>query len=362
MGIPILLVSVVLLLNSHVGLCGCYKRIFSFGDSIIDTGNFAYTTGKNPTPVKESPYGMTYFKRSTGRVCDGRVLVDFYAQALGLPLLPPSIPEEGTGQFPTGANFAYLGATALAPAYYKAKFNFDMGGSSHLDLQLDSLKKVLARIAPGDNATKSLLAESLIIMGEIGGNDYNFGLLARNRPRDTPFQYMPDVIGRIGTAVQDVINLGAKTVLVPGNFPIGCVPAYLSAFQSNNTADYDRNGCLVWYNDFSQKHNQLLTKEVQRLSSQNPGVKIIFADYFGGAMQFVQNPKKYGIDDPLVSCCGGDGRYHTGKGCDKNSKVWGNPGSFASWDGIHMTEKAYSVIADGVLNGPFADPALLRTC
>jgi lysophospholipase L1-like esterase len=57
-----------------------------------------------------------------------------------------------------------------------------------------------------------------------------------------------------------------------------------------------------------------------------------------------------GIDDPLVACCGGDGRYHTGKGCDKNATVWGNPAKFASWDGVHMTEKAYSSIADGVLN------------
>jgi hypothetical protein len=116
-------------------------------------------------------------------------------------------------------------------------------------------------------------------MGEIGGNDYNYWLFARGQPRGTPFQYMPDVISRISTAVQDdVTNLGTKAVLVPGNFPIGCVPQYLSAFQSN--------GCLVWHNDFSQKHNQLLGQEVQRLRSQNPGVKFTFADYFSSAMQF----------------------------------------------------------------------------
>jgi lysophospholipase L1-like esterase len=69
-----------------------------------------------------------------------------------------------------------------------------------------------------------------------------------------------------------------------------------------------------------------------------------------------------GIDDPLVACCGGGGRYHTGKGCDKNATLWGNPSAFASWDGLHMTEKAYSIIADGVLNGPFADTPLLKTC
>ncbi|TVU35786.1 hypothetical protein EJB05_17689, partial [Eragrostis curvula] len=149
MGIPILLFSVILLLSSPVALCGCYKRIFSFGDSIIDTGNFAYTTGNSSTPVKEPPYGMTYFHHPTGRVSDGRVLVDFYAQAFNLPLVPPSIPEQNSGQFPTGANFAYLGATALPPDYYKVKYNFEMGGSSNLGMQLDSFKTVLARIAPG---------------------------------------------------------------------------------------------------------------------------------------------------------------------------------------------------------------------
>jgi hypothetical protein len=75
----VLLVSLVLLLiNSPVGLCGCFKRIFSFGDSIIDTGNFASTVGS--APIKELPYGMTYFNRSTGRVCDGRVIIDFYGE------------------------------------------------------------------------------------------------------------------------------------------------------------------------------------------------------------------------------------------------------------------------------------------
>ncbi|KAL6615697.1 hypothetical protein ACP70R_037967 [Stipagrostis hirtigluma subsp. patula] len=342
MGSPVLLVSVVLLLNSPVGLCGCYKRIFSFGDSIIDTGNFAYATGKSPTPVKELPYGMTYFNRPTGRVSDGRVILDFYAQALGLPLIPPSLPEEGSGQFPNGANFAVFGSTALSPDYFKTKYSF--------------------QVPPETHATKKLLSESLVVMGEIGGNDYNFWLLAK-KPRDTPSQYMPDVVARIGAAVQEVIDLGAKTVLVPGNFPIGCVPAYLSAFQTqNNTSDYDEHGCLAWFNDFSKKHNQLLVQEAARLRSKNPSVKILNADYYGAAMEFVQNAKNYGIADPLVACCGGTAPYHTGQGCDKTAKLWGNPANFASWDGIHMTEKAYSIIADGVLKGPYADTPLLKSC
>ena len=154
-------------------------------------------------------------------------------------------------------------------------------------------------------------------MGEIGGNDYNYWFGDNNRPRETPYQYLPDVVARIGAAAQEVIDLGARAVVVPGNFHIGCVPAYLAGHQSNNQSDYDEHGCLIWYNDFSQRHNTALREEVARLRARNPGAKVVYADYFGAAMRFVQSPQEYGIGDPLVAVCGGDGRYHTGGTCDK---------------------------------------------
>jgi hypothetical protein len=77
----ILFVAVVLLLSAGTGSCAsCYKRIFTFGDSIIDTGNFMQSIGHNPSPIKEPPYGMTFFHHPTGRICDGRVLIDFYGE------------------------------------------------------------------------------------------------------------------------------------------------------------------------------------------------------------------------------------------------------------------------------------------
>jgi hypothetical protein len=75
--------AAVLLLNADVALCdGCsFKRIFSFGDSIIDTGNFVSTLGNGPSWLMEPPFGMTFFNnKPTGRVCDGRVIVDFYGE------------------------------------------------------------------------------------------------------------------------------------------------------------------------------------------------------------------------------------------------------------------------------------------
>ncbi|KAL6615698.1 hypothetical protein ACP70R_037968 [Stipagrostis hirtigluma subsp. patula] len=358
--LSVLLVSVVLLLNSPVGLCGCYKRIFSFGDSIIDTGNFVHMCGNNPNKYKEPPYGMTFFRRPNGRISDGRVLVDFYAQALQLPLVPPNLPEKDSGDFPNGANFAVLAATALPPEYY-GRWNHTVPVPFCLGVQIGWFKEMLQRIAPGDDAKRQLLSESLIVLGEIGGNDYNFWFGGR-RPREQAYQFIPDVVGCIGSFAQELIGLGAKAIMIPNNFPIGCVPGYLSAFRSGNPGDYDELPCLRWFNDFSARHNQALRGEVERLRAANPGAKVIYADYYGAAMEFVRDPRRFGIGDPLVACCGGDGPYHTGAECDSRAKVWGDPGGFASWDGVHMTEKAYDVIARGVLDGPFADPPLLRSC
>ena len=55
----------------------CYTRVFSFGDSLADTGNyrFFYTNGSDP--VLRLPYGETFFHRATGRFTDGRIVLDF---------------------------------------------------------------------------------------------------------------------------------------------------------------------------------------------------------------------------------------------------------------------------------------------
>ncbi|KAM3350215.1 hypothetical protein ACQJBY_022791 [Aegilops geniculata] len=69
----------------------CVPRVFSFGDSLADTGNFPFLYGNDSRePALRTPYGETFFRRATGRFSDGRLIVDF----IGKPSTttpPPSI-------------------------------------------------------------------------------------------------------------------------------------------------------------------------------------------------------------------------------------------------------------------------------
>jgi hypothetical protein len=69
----------LLVLPNAVLSAACYTRLFSFGDSATDTGNFVSLFPNNS--ILAPPYGET-FGRSSGRFSDGRLIVDFIGKFL----------------------------------------------------------------------------------------------------------------------------------------------------------------------------------------------------------------------------------------------------------------------------------------
>jgi phospholipase/lecithinase/hemolysin len=63
-----------------------YDRVFSFGDSLTDTGNSAILPATAGGPFTNPPYGETYFKRPNGRASNGRLVIDFIGM-IGQPLI-----------------------------------------------------------------------------------------------------------------------------------------------------------------------------------------------------------------------------------------------------------------------------------
>jgi len=101
--------------------------------------------------------------------------------------------------------------------------------------------------------------------------------------------------------VQEVINAGAKQIIVPGNFPVGCMTIYLAEFKSNDSEMYDELNCLKCWNDFATFHNDQLQAAIKDLQKENDDVAIIYADYFNALTSILQEACLLGLSNHLVT-------------------------------------------------------------
>ncbi|KAJ6828492.1 GDSL esterase/lipase-like [Iris pallida] len=361
--------TILLLLLS--GLCpaasssNCYQSIISFGDSIADTGNLLLLTGGSGGSG-QLPYGETYFHKSTGRFSDGRLIIDFIAEAVGLPHVPPYAGgAKGGDGFRYGVNFAVGGATALDSGT-SSKMGLLVGNGYSLDVQMGWFKKLLPSLCASDSECKDTLGKSLFLVGEIGGNDYNNAILQRETT-DELHDLVPSVVSAIGSTITELIGMGAKTLVVPGNFPIGCISGLLATFRNSPGSDYDNStGCIKWLNEFAEYQNVKLQEELGSLRQQHPSATIIYADYYNATMNIFRSPSSFGFgDEVLKACCGGGGPYNFDPSVQcsgSRAKVCDDPSRYVCWDGVHLTEAAYKTIANNLLTGPLAVPIVNRTC
>ncbi|CAN1143522.1 GDSL esterase/lipase At1g28570 [Linum perenne] len=333
---------------------GCFSSIFSFGDSIADTGNHCILLENSGGKLKNNcflPYGETFFHRPTGRSCNGRLIIDFIAEHLGLPLVPPYFGGSRV-DFDGGVNFAVGTATAL-------DYNLvgtTKGTNVSLGVQLDLFKQLLPSLCRNNSGCKDLFKRSLFLLGEIGGNDYNFPL-TDGLGLEQVQQLVPFVVRTITSALKEIIGLGAVNILVPGNFPIGCLPFYINRFTSSNLEDYDPvTGCLTWLNKLATYHNELLQAELKNVRQLHPSINIVYVDYYNAAYRIYRTPNQFGFSkETLKACCEGEGSLVQ---CGSPSvKPCDDPWKYVNWDGLHFTEATYRLIAKSILEqGLFTEP------
>ncbi|KAD4982836.1 hypothetical protein E3N88_19507 [Mikania micrantha] len=273
---------------------GCYSSIISLGDSLADTGNRKQLASISdvgfPCPP---PYGQDFIGQSTGRCSNGRLVIDFLAESLGLPLIPPYFNYKESGNAMAGVNYAVVGATALDSSFIEAKLGGKSVINASLKVQLAWFKQSLPSICGNTSDCIKFIGRSLILMGEIGGNDYNHPLYT-GRPIDEIKRYVPLVIDTIISVVNELIEMGAKTLIVPGNFPIGCFPSFLTAYGSNSEENDPITGCLTKLNEFVEYHNTMLQTKLNQTRELNPNVVVIYADYYNALMKIYRSPNEYG--------------------------------------------------------------------
>ncbi|XP_019162609.1 PREDICTED: GDSL esterase/lipase At1g28580-like [Ipomoea nil] len=346
----------------------CYTSIFAFGDSLTDAGNrIFFSHDLSNLNVANPPYGETFFHYPNGRFCDGRIIIDFIAEHYGVAFMPPSASVAGNGSsIEGGVNFAVGGAAAVDSAFYESRGIINPFTNASLNVQMIWFKDVLPLFCDTPSECRKKFKNSLFVVGPFGSNDYRHALTFEKDIEEIR-TYIPMVIDTITAAINDLIKLGATTIMVPSLSPDGCLPVILTDFGSANTSDYDPDtGCLSWLNELNEFHNQRLQKRLHIIRRLNPDVVIIYADFYNAVMKLYRNPGKYGFLHSLEACCGAGGayRYNDDVKCGniklKNSCP--DPWHYIDWDGNHMTEKANRLVTMTLLDGTYTSPSMNTLC
>lgn len=333
-----------------------FRKIYAFGDSFTDTGNTKNADGPSGFGhVSNPPYGSTYFHHPTNRYSDGRLVIDFVMQELGLPLLPPYLHIKGNDTH--GVNFAVAGSTAINHQFFvRNNLSLDITPES-IETQLLWFNRYLdKRGCEGEiEATncKSDIENALFWFGEIGVNDYAY-IIGSSISGDTIRKLTVESVTK---SLQALLEKGAKFLVVQGLPLTGCLPLAMYLAPEN---DRDDLGCVKSVNNQSYVHNLALQAKVKELRSQYPQAVITYADYWNAYRTVFLNATQYGFKERFQVCCGsGDPplNFDVFSVCGMASaKACSNPSQYINWDGVHLTEAMYKVVSDMYLHGNFIQP------
>ncbi|KAJ9131196.1 hypothetical protein P3X46_035281 [Hevea brasiliensis] len=338
--------------NAHILKACEFEAIYNLGDSISDTGNLIQ---EDPASVfSRFPYGQNLYGNPTGRCSNGLLIIDFIAKSAGVPLLNAYLTNSTKTH---GVNFAVAGSTALPVEVLAEKGVISPVTNSSLTVQLNWMHTHFNTTCHKSKDCVEKHRKSLFMVGEIGGNDYNYAFF-QGKTIDDLKTMVPDVVKAIKDAVVRVIGFGATRIIVPGNFPIGCMPIYLTGFHSNDSNAYDEFHCLKELNNFSMYHNEQLQQAIKELQEDHSNVTIVYGDYYNAYKWILWKAALLGFDPKSLqkACCGSGGDYDFSLAtmCGApNVPVCPKPGERISWDGVHSTEKAYFFMAGWLIRDIF---------
>ncbi|GAB4835643.1 hypothetical protein Ancab_000551 [Ancistrocladus abbreviatus] len=321
--------------------------IFNFGDSNSDTGGLAGGLGY----AIKLPNGRTFFRRSTGRLSDGRLVIDFLCQSLNSSFLSAYLDWLG-GNFQNGANFAVAGSATL-PKNVPFALNVQVMQFFHFK------SRSLELVAAGSQSAMSEEGfQSALYMIDIGQNDIS-DAFSKNLSSAQVSKRIQLVVAEIRDAVQDLYDQGARNFWIHNTGPLGCLPQKL-ALVRDKAGDIDSVGCISSYNAAAKSFNAALQQLTQGMKPTLKDATVVYVHVYSIKYDMIANASKYGFSTPLMACCGSGGPpYNYNK-----SMICGIPGSqacndgvkFVSWDGVHYTEAANGIVASKIQSGDYSTP------
>ncbi|KAG2324614.1 hypothetical protein Bca52824_007342 [Brassica carinata] len=313
--------------------------LINFGDSNSDTGGVLAGVG---LPIG-LPHGITFFHRGTGRLGDGRLILDFFCEHLKLPYLSPYL-DSLSPNFKRGVNFAVSGATALP------MFSFPLAVQIRQYIRFRNRSQELISFGKRDLIDDAGFKNALYMI-DIGQNDLLQALYGSNLTYTAVVEKIPPMLLEIKKAIQTVYLYGGRKFWVHNTGPLGCAPKEL-AINPHNESDLDPIGCFRVHNDVAKTFNKGLFSLVNEMRAQLKDATLVYVDIYsikyklsGGSRE---GERVYVYDKTLISTI-------------KHShyfsflyRAWKE----SVWDGVHYTEAANRFVVDAILSNRYTYPKI----
>ncbi|KAM4118962.1 hypothetical protein ACJW30_03G023100 [Castanea mollissima] len=298
-----------------------FSAIFSFGDSILDTGMNNYLLS---------------------------------AEALGIKDTVPAYlkPNLQSDDLLTGVGFA-SGVSGIDPLTSRV-----VAMSQQLQYFKDYIGKLTG--VAGEEKAKVIIANNLVLMSA-GNNDIGVSYTAGLRKLEYTFPaYCVQLVTWSTTFLEQLYALGARRFGVLSTVAFGCEPS--ARFTGGSS-------CSMVANLGAQMYNNLLKAGIASLKSKHPDAKLVFFDIFTPLVNIASNPQQFAfvllsskaylpVENTMTTikfsinfqnansgCCGGFGL------CLPFSPfTCPDASAYVFWDFVHPTEKTYRIIVFDVLN------------
>jgi phospholipase/lecithinase/hemolysin len=286
-----------------------FDQLFSFGDSLSDTGNLftlSTTFPGGPFPVT-TVAGSTQPAYSPGRFSNGDIWVDYFSKQIGQQTPTPFASLNPTTIPAGGVNFAFGGAQTgkeNSPPNFPKEFK---------------IPGVLGQVGLFQQNSPNLPVSSNAIYSFWGGsNDYFAGNTNVN-----------EIVGNLTTSISSLAQGGAKNFLVFNLADLGETPLA------------KREGLTKGLNFLTQQHNELLASALNSLRDKNPELNIYSVDVNTLFRTARNNPSQFKFDNVTGTCVTGNFAGVT--------SICNDPNSFLFFDDVHPSSRAHELIANAAL-------------
>ncbi|XP_023536317.1 GDSL esterase/lipase At4g16230-like [Cucurbita pepo subsp. pepo] len=310
------------------------KGMFVFGSSLVDNGN-NNALENSRAKANYLPYGMDFPLGPSGRFTNGKNVIDFLGDYLGLPSSIPTFSDPSTKgmKIVHGVNYASGGSGILDNT------GIVSGNVTTLNRQIKNFEEVtLPELRVLIRRRKSSLDNYLFVVGS-GGNDYSFNYFLTNSDAQVSLPvFTANLTATLSGQLKKLYSLGARKMVVISVNPLGCSPMV----RANN-----KGQCIETLNQAAQLFNLNLKTLVDVLKPQMPRSNLVFLNSYQIINDIISQPASKGFKEAAMPCCEVPSLSEGGNGvlCKNGGKTCPNRTNHVFFDALHPTEAVNELIA-----------------